>query len=488
MKKADIGVVGLAVMGENLALNLNRHGYRVAVYNYLPEAVTDFLAGPGADGDFIGAAGLADFVAALEAPRIILMMIKAGDPVDEMIGRLTPLLDKGDIIIDGGNSHFSDTSRRCRELEAQGLLFVGMGVSGGEEGALYGPSLMPGGSAEAWPRIAPILENICAKAEDGRPCCAWMGEGGAGHFVKMVHNGIEYGDMQLICEAYHLMRDYLRLTASEMASVFEGWNKGKLSSYLVEITARILRRRDEDGAPLIDKILDAAGQKGTGKWAVSIALDEGVPLPLIGEAVFARSLSAQKEERAAAARQFARTIPAFPEKKGYNDRLEFLEQLRRALYASKIVSYAQGFTLLRTASERYGWNLDYGTIAQIWRNGCIIRSVFLDKIVEAFRAKSDLSSLILDSFFHDELLENLTPWRNTVSAGVLAGIPLPAMSSALAWFDSATWDRLPASLLQALRDYFGAHTYERIDAPRGEFFHTDWTGQGGSVTAGSYNA
>ena len=488
MKSADLGVIGLAVMGTNLTLNLERHGYTVAVYNYQPEAVDAFVEGAGKDRNVLGFTELAEFVAALEKPRILLMMIRAGAPVDEMMEKLIPLLEPGDILIDGGNSHFADTARRIAEAESHGLLYVGMGVSGGEEGALNGPSLMPGGSAEAWPVIAPILQNICAKAEDGRPCCGWMGEGGAGHFVKMIHNGIEYGDMQLICEAYHLMRDYLRLTASEMASVFEGWNMGALKSYLVEITAKILRARDNDGTALVDKILDAAGQKGTGKWAVSAALDEGVPLTLIGEAVFARALSAGKAERADAAARFPRAIPEFPEKKGYNDRLEFLERLRRALYASKIISYAQGFSLLRTAAEHYGWDLDYGAIALTWRNGCIIRSAFLGKIEEAFRKRSDLSSLTLDNFFHDELIENLSAWRETVAAGVLAGIPLPAMSSALSWFDGYTCEKLPANLLQAQRDFFGAHTYERVDAPRGNFFHTDWTGHGGNTSASTYNA
>ena len=409
-------------------------------------------------------------------------MVKAGAAVDALIEQLLPLLEEGDILIDGGNSHYPDTMRRTATLESKGLLYVGCGVSGGEEGALKGPSMMPGGSPAAWEHVKPIFQAICAKVEDGSPCCDWVGENGAGHFVKMVHNGIEYGDMQLICEAYQLMRDGLGMTSDEMGEVFADWNRTELDSYLIGITADILRHR-ENGEITVEKILDRAGQKGTGKWTSITALDEGVPLTLISEAVFARCLSAQKDERVQAAALYARQIPAFS-----GDRAAVLESLRMALYASKIVSYAQGYALMRTAAKTNGWNLNYGGIALMWRGGCIIRSVFLGKIKEAFDKNPALENLLLDEYFCRTLKELIPAWREVVALAVKTGIPMPAFSSALSWFDGYTSASLPANLLQAQRDYFGAHTYERIDAPRGQMFHTNWTGHGGSTAAGSYNA
>ena len=483
MKKADIGLIGLAVMGENLAMNMESKGFTVAVYNRTTSKVDNFVQGRGAGKNFIGAHSLEELIENLEKPRKVFMMVKAGGAVDAMIGQLIPLMEEGDVIIDGGNSHFPDTMRRTAEVEAAGLLYVGTGVSGGEEGALLGPSLMPGGSPAAWPIVKPIFQAIAAKVENGVPCCDWVGENGAGHFVKMVHNGIEYGDMELICEAYQLMKDTLGMTPDEMHEVFEAWNKTELDSYLIEITRDILAKKDEDGEPLVDKILDTAGQKGTGKWTAIAALDEGVPLTLIGEAVFARCLSAMKAERVVAAEVFPHTIPAFE-----GDKEAFIEDIRKALLASKIVSYAQGYTLMRAAAKNYGWNLNYGGIALMWRGGCIIRSAFLGKIKEAYTADPELTNLILDPYFK-ELIASLVPaWRNVVSKAVLAGVPAPAMSSALEWFDGYTTNRLPANLLQAQRDYFGAHTYERVDAPRGEFFHTNWTGHGGNTSATTYNA
>ena len=483
MKKADIGLIGLAVMGENLAMNMESKGFTVAVYNRTTSKVDNFVQGRGAGKNFIGAHSLEELIENLEKPRKVFMMVKAGGAVDAMIGQLIPLMEEGDVIIDGGNSHFPDTMRRTAEVEAAGLLYVGTGVSGGEEGALLGPSLMPGGSPAAWPIVKPIFQAIAAKVENGVPCCDWVGENGAGHFVKMVHNGIEYGDMELICEAYQLMKDTLGMTPDEMHEVFEAWNKTELDSYLIEITRDILAKKDEDGEPLVDKILDTAGQKGTGKWTAISALDEGVPLTLIGEAVFARCLSAMKAERVVAAEVFPHTIPAFE-----GDKEAFIEDIRKALLASKIVSYAQGYTLMRAAAKNYGWNLNYGGIALMWRGGCIIRSAFLGKIKEAYTADPELTNLILDPYFK-ELIASLVPaWRNVVSKAVLAGVPAPAMSSALEWFDGYTTNRLPANLLQAQRDYFGAHTYERVDAPRGEFFHTNWTGHGGNTSATTYNA
>ena len=481
MKKADIGLIGLAVMGENLVINMESRGFAVAVYNRSGEKTDRFLTGRGAGRNIIGCHSPAELVAALERPRKVFMMVRAGAAVDELIDQLLPLLDKGDILIDGGNSHYSDTMRRAARVEGEGILYVGCGVSGGEEGALNGPSMMPGGSPEAWTQIRPVFQAICAKGDDGLPCCDWVGENGAGHFVKMVHNGIEYGDMQLICEAYQLMRDGLHMSSDEMGKVFAAWNDTELDSYLVGITADILGHR-ENGEVTVEKILDRAGQKGTGKWTSVTALDEGVPLTLISEAVFARCLSAQKNERVRAAVLYGREIPVFE-----GDRTVLIENLRRALYASKIVSYAQGYSLMRAAAGTYGWKLRYGRIALMWRGGCIIRSSFLDRIKEAFDRNPDLENLLLDEYFCRTMRDLLPAWRETVACAVRYGIPMPAFSSALSWFDGYTCAKLPANLLQAQRDYFGAHTYERIDAPRGEFFHTDWTGHGGSTASSSYN-
>ena len=483
MKKADIGMIGLAVMGENLAMNMESKGFTVAVYNRTSAKVDNFVAGRGAGKNFIGCHTLQELVDNLEKPRKVFMMVKAGDAVDNMIEQLIPIMEAGDIIIDGGNSHYPDTMRRTEYVESKGLLYIGTGVSGGEEGALNGPSLMPGGSPAAWPYVKPIFQAICAKVEDGAPCCDWVGENGAGHFVKMVHNGIEYGDMELICEVYQLMKDGMGMTNAEMHEVFAAWNETELDSYLIEITRDILAYQDENGEYVVDSILDTAGQKGTGKWTAISALDEGVPLTLIGEAVFARCLSAMKEERTAASKRYPHTIPAFT-----GDRAEMLENLRKALYASKIISYAQGYTLMRTAAKSYGWNLNYGGIALMWRGGCIIRSVFLGKIKEAYDKNPDLQNLLMDDYF-SETIEGLVPaWREVVAYAAKAGIPMPAISFALNYFDGYTTERLPANLLQAQRDYFGAHTYERVDQPRGKMFHTNWTGHGGNTSASTYNA
>ena len=482
MKKADIGLIGLAVMGENLAMNMESKGFTVAVYNRSTEKVDVFLNGRAAGKNFIGCRSPEELVKALSRPRKIFMMVKAGAAVDALIEQLLPLLEEGDILIDGGNSHYPDTVRRTAHVESKGLIYVGTGVSGGEEGALKGPSMMPGGSPAAWEHVKPIFQAICAKVEDGTPCCDWVGENGAGHFVKMVHNGIEYGDMQLICEAYQLMRDGLGMTSGEMGEVFAAWNKTELDSYLIGITAEILCHR-ENGEVTVEKILDRAGQKGTGKWTSITALDEGVPLTLISEAVFARCLSAQKDERVQAAALYRREIPAFE-----GDRAAVLENLRKALYASKIISYAQGYALMRAAAGTNGWNLNYGGIALMWRGGCIIRSVFLGKIKEAFDRNPALENLLLDEYFCSTLKELIPAWRETVALAVRSGVPMPAFSSALSWFDGYTCKCLPANLLQAQRDYFGAHTYERVDAPRGQMFHTDWTGHGGKTASTSYNA
>lgn len=483
MKKADIGLVGLAVMGENLVMNMESKGFTVAVYNRTTEKVKNFVEGRAAGKNIIGTYSIEELVENLEKPRKIMMMVKAGAAVDQLIDQLIPHLEAGDILIDGGNSHFPDTIRRTQYVESKGLLYIGTGVSGGEEGALKGPSMMPGGSPAAWPYVKPIFQAICAKVEDGSPCCDWVGENGAGHFVKMVHNGIEYGDMQLICEAYQLMRDGLGMSAEEMHQVFADWNKTELDSYLIEITRDILGYKDEKGETTVNYILDTAGQKGTGKWTGIAALDEGVPLTLIGEAVFARCLSAMKEERVAAAKVFPKEIPAFT-----GDKAAFIENIRKALYASKIISYAQGYTLMRTAAKTYNWNLNYGGIALMWRGGCIIRSVFLGKIKEAYDKDPNLVNLLMDDYF-GETIKGLVPaWREVVAYAAKAGIPMPAFSSALSYFDGYTTASLPANLLQAQRDYFGAHTYERIDQPRGQFFHTNWTGHGGSTTANTYQA
>ena len=484
MEKSDIGLIGLAVMGQNLVLNMSDHGYSVTVYNRTTAKVDDFLNGPASGKENItGAHDLPSFIESLKSPRKIMMMVKAGEVVDKFIDQLVPLLDKGDIIIDGGNSHFPDTNRRTAELEAKGLLFVGTGVSGGEEGARIGPSLMPGGSPEAWSMVKDILQDISAKTETGEACCDWVGENGAGHYVKMVHNGIEYGDMQLITEAYHLMKSGLGLSADEMHDVFAGWNNGPLDSYLIEITRNIMAVKDTDGSPLVEKILDTAGQKGTGKWTGISALDMGMPVTLIGEAVFSRCLSALKDERVEASKLIKGNITNFS-----GDKKEFINDLEQALLASKLVSYAQGFMLMREAAKENDWKLNYGGIALMWRGGCIIRSVFLGKIKEAFDKAPNLKNLLLDDYFL-KIVENAqASWRRVVVKAVELGIPVPAMSTALSFFDGYRNDRLPANLLQAQRDYFGAHTYERTDKPRGEFFHTNWTGTGGDVSSSTYNA
>ena len=480
MNKADIGLIGLAVMGENLVLNMESKGFTVAVFNRTTSKVTDFINGRAKGKNIIGTYSIEELCASLSKPRKVMLMVKAGQPVDDFIEKLLPHLEEGDVIIDGGNSHFPDTARRCKYVESKGLLYIGTGVSGGEEGALNGPSMMPGGSPAAWPIVKPILQSICAHVGDD-PCCDWVGEGGAGHFVKMVHNGIEYGDMQLICEAYQLMRDVLGMSADEMHEVFAEYNKTELDSYLIEITRDILAYNDTDGAPIVDKILDTAGQKGTGKWTGIAALDEGIPLTLIGEAVFARCLSAMKEERVNASKVFPHEKPVFE-----GDKKAFIEDIRKALYAAKIISYAQGYTLMRSAAKTYGWKLNYGGIALMWRGGCIIRSVFLGKIKEAFDKNPELSNLLLDPYF-EETIKTLVPaWRNVAATAVRCGVPVPAMCSALNYFDGYTTENLPANLLQAQRDYFGAHTYERVDQPRGEFFHTNWTGHGGDVSATQY--
>ncbi len=481
-EKADIGLVGLAVMGENLVLNMESKGFTVAVYNRTASKVDQFTGGRGKGKNIIGTRTLQELVDSLERPRKIMLMIKAGKPVDDFIEQIIPYLDKGDVLIDGGNSHFPDTNRRTAYLEDKGFLYIGTGVSGGEEGALKGPSVMPGGSKAAWPLVKEIFQGIAAKVPDGTPCCDWVGEDGAGHFVKMVHNGIEYGDMQLICEAYHIMKDILGMSADEMHEVLRDWNEGELDSYLIEITRDILAFKDEDGKPMVDKILDTAGQKGTGKWTGITALDLGVPLTLIGESVFSRCLSAQKNERVEASEILKGPEPDFS-----GNRVEFIEDLRQALYASKMVSYAQGYVLMREAAKEYGWDLNYGGIALMWRGGCIIRSVFLGKIKEAFDKDPQLKNLLLDPFFKETLHRAQESWRKVVASAVISGIPVPALSSALCYFDGYRSERLPANLLQAQRDYFGAHTYERIDRPRGEFFHTNWTGRGGTTASSSYN-
>ncbi|MCW5558315.1 MAG: decarboxylating NADP(+)-dependent phosphogluconate dehydrogenase [Verrucomicrobiae bacterium] len=484
----DIAVIGLAVMGQNLILNMNDHGFTVVAHNRTAAKVDEFLANEAKGTRIIGARTLPEMVAALKRPRRILLMVKAGTPVDDFIAQLLPYLEPGDIIMDGGNSLYGDTNRRVKELEARGLLYIGTGVSGGEEGARYGPSIMPGGSTAAWPHVREIFQGIAAKVDDGTPCCDWVGDGGSGHYVKMVHNGIEYGDMQLIGEAYHLMRDGLGLSADEMAAVFQDWNRGELDSFLIEITGHILARKDDDGTPLVDKILDAAGQKGTGKWTVVDSANLGQPVTLIAEAVFARCVSAMKEERVKAARKLKGPRPAIAAAKNPAKRQALIADIRDALYASKIVSYAQGYMLMRAAGKEYGWNLNYGGIALMWRGGCIIRSRFLGKIKEAYDRNPKLANLLLDDYFRGEIKRTQKGWRNVVALAVKRGIPVPAFSTALSFYDSYRQARLPANLLQAQRDYFGAHTYERVDKPRGEFFHTNWTGTGGRVSSSTYNA
>ena len=482
MKKSDIGLIGLAVMGENLVMNMESKGFQVSVFNRTAQKATHFLEGRAKGKNIQGAYSLEELAGQLERPRKVMMMVKAGQAVDDFIEKLIPLLEPGDIIIDGGNSHFPDTIRRTKYVESKGLLYVGCGVSGGEEGALKGPSLMPGGSKEAWQYVKPIFQAIAAKVEDGSPCCEWVGGDGAGHFVKMVHNGIEYGDMQLICEAYQIMRDYLGMTPDEMHDVFAEWNKGELDSYLIEITSEILAYK-ENGVPMVDLILDTAGQKGTGKWTGIAALDEGVPLTLIGEAVFARCLSALKEERVAASGILKGPKPVFE-----GDKEKFIACIHDALYAAKIVSYAQGYVLMKTAAKTYNWDLNYGEIALMWRGGCIIRSVFLGNIKEAFDKNPDLQNLLLDDFFRGVVERAQDGWREVCAAVMKNGIPAPAICSALNYYDGYRTARLSANLLQAQRDYFGAHTYERVDRPRGEFFHTNWTGLGGNTVATTYNA
>ncbi len=482
-KKADIGLIGLAVMGQNLVLNMNDKGFSVAVFNRTVSKVDDFLDNAGAGRDTIyGAHSVEELIGLLSKPRKIMLMVKAGEVVDKFIDTLLPHLEKGDLIIDGGNSHYPDTTRRTRRLAEKGIRYIGTGVSGGEEGARHGPSIMPGGNPEAWPLVKDIFQSIAAKTDDGSPCCDWVGEEGAGHYVKMVHNGIEYGDIQLICEAYSLMKNSLDMTPDQMHEVFAEWDEGELDSYLIEITADILAFKDENGEPLVEKILDTAGQKGTGKWTGISALELGVPVTLIGEAVFARCLSALKEERVRASK-----ILSGPNEDFDGDQTSFIEDIRQALLASKIISYAQGFMLLRTAAEEHGWNLNYGGIALMWRGGCIIRSVFLGKIKDAFDKNADLSNLLLDDYFK-QVIERCQPsWRRVVAKAVEMGVPIPAFSTALSFYDGYRSERLPANLLQAQRDYFGAHTYERLDAERGKFFHTNWTGTGGDVASGTYN-
>ncbi|MBI3123774.1 MAG: decarboxylating NADP(+)-dependent phosphogluconate dehydrogenase [Ignavibacteriales bacterium] len=482
MSKADIGLVGLAVMGENLVLNMESHGYKVAVYNRTVDKVDNFVNGRGKGKNVVGTHSLEELAANLKSPRKIMMMVKAGKPVDDFIELLIPHLEKGDILIDGGNSHFPDTIRRTKYLEEKGLLYIGTGVSGGEEGALKGPSIMPGGSIAAWPHVKDIFQSISAKVADGTPCCDWVGENGAGHFVKMVHNGIEYGDMQLICEAYQIMKDLLGMSADEMHEVFKDWNEGELESYLIEITRDILAFKDADGAPLVDKILDTAGQKGTGKWTVVASLDTGTPLTLIGEAVYARALSALKNDRVEASKVLSGPTPKFE-----GDKKQFIEDIRKAVYASKLVSYAQGYVLMRYAAQEFGWNLNNGGIALMWRGGCIIRSAFLGKIKEAFDKNPNLTNLLLDPFFAGKIMDAQISWRKVVATAATNGIWIPVLSTALNYFDGFRNGRLPANLLQAQRDYFGAHTYERVDKARGEFFHTNWTGRGGDTASTTYS-
>ena len=480
----DIGLIGLAVMGQNLVLNMNDHGFKVAVFNRTVSKVDDFLKDEAKGTQVVGAHSIEELVQALKSPRRVMLMVKAGDTVDQMIDHIAPLLAKGDIIIDGGNSHFPDTNRRTKSLNEKGILYIGTGVSGGEEGARFGPSIMPGGNPEAWPHVKDIFQSIAAKVEDGTPCCDWVGEAGAGHYVKMVHNGIEYGDMQLICEAYQLLKDGLGLNTHELHETFADWNKGELDSFLIEITAEIFSKMDEDGTPMVDKILDTAGQKGTGKWTAISALDLGMPVTLIGEAVFARCLSSIKDERVAASKIL--NAPKHSPQSAHRE--SFIEDVRRALYCSKMISYAQGYMLLREAGKDMGWHLNMGGIALMWRGGCIIRSRFLAEIKKAYDKNPGLTNLLVDDFFSGVLNNYQESWRKAVIRGVGYGVPTPAFSTALAFYDGYRTERLPANLLQAQRDFFGAHTYERIDKPRGQFFHTNWTGRGGRVSSGSYNA
>ena len=483
MSKADIGLIGLAVMGQNLVLNMNDHGYKVAVYNRTLEKTTDFINGPASGRETIlPAESIEELVSLLERPRRVMLMVKAGEVVDSFIDMLLPHLEQGDIIIDGGNSHFPDSNRRTKALAEKGILFIGTGVSGGEEGARTGPSIMPGGNKAAWPHVKNIFQDISAKTDSGEACCDWVGEDGAGHYVKMVHNGIEYGDMQLITEAYQLMKDGFGLDNDEMYSIFDKWNKGPLDSYLIEITRDIMGFRDDEGDALVEKILDTAGQKGTGKWTGISAMDLGMPVTLIGEAVFARCLSAMKEERVEASKKLSGpAVKVNPEEKA-----GFIADLEKALLFAKIISYTQGFMLMREAAKENGWKLNYGSIALMWRGGCIIRSAFLGKIKEAYDKNPELSSLLMDDYFREVVTDAQPALRRVIIKAVEAGIPVPTLSTALAFFDGYRCERLPANLLQAQRDYFGAHTYERLDSPRGKFFHTNWTGTGGNVSSGTY--
>lgn len=480
-KKADIAVIGLAVMGQNLILNMNDNGYTVVAFNRTVSKVDDFLENAAKGTNVVGAHSIEEMVGMLSSPRKIMLMVKAGDPVDKAIEQLIPHCDPGDCIIDGGNSHFTDTIRRTKYCEEKGLLYIGTGVSGGEEGARHGPSIMPGGSARAWPMVKDIFKAIAAKTPDGVPCCDWVGDNGAGHYVKMAHNAIEYGDMQIICEAYNLLKNGLGLSAEEMHEIFTQWNATELDSYLVEITRDILAFKDEDGQPLVEKILDTAGQKGTGKWFSVNSLDLGIPVTLIAEAVYARCLSALKSERVEASK-----ILKGPETEFTGDKKAFVEDIRKALLASKIVSYTQGFMCLREAAKEYDWELNYGNVALLWRSGCIIRSVFLEKIKAAFDKNPNLPNLLLDDYFKNVVDDCQASWRRVVMTGVELGVPLPAFSSALAFFDGYRSEQLPANMLQAQRDYFGAHTYRRIDAPADKVFHTNWTGRGGDVASGTY--
>ena len=479
---ADIALIGLAVMGQNIILNMNDHGFVVCAFNRTVEKVDQFLANEAKGTNIVGAHSMEEMVAKLKKPRRVMLLVKAGSAVDAFIDKLVPLLEAGDIIIDGGNSEYQDTIRRTKSLEEKGLLYVGSGVSGGEEGARYGPSMMPGGNPKAWPHIKPIFQAICAKSGND-PCCDWVGEGGSGHYVKMVHNGIEYGDMQLICEAYHLLKDCLGLSHDRMSSILKDWNKGELDSFLIEISANILGYKDGDGSPLVEKIRDSAGQKGTGKWTAISALDSGMPVTLIGESVFARCLSSLKNERINA----SKVLQGPKETRYKGDEHEFIEAVRQALYASKIISYAQGFMLLRQAAKDYGWNLNYGGIALMWRGGCIIRSVFLGNIKEAYEKNPNLENLLMDDFFNAAIHKCQASWRKVVATAVELGVPTPAFSTALAFYDGYRSERLPANLIQAQRDYFGAHTYELLSNP-GKFVHTNWTGTGGNVSASTYDA
>ena len=480
----DIGLIGLAVMGQNLVLNMNDHGFKVCVFNRTTSKVDEFLAQEAKGTQVEGSWSIQELCSKLKRPRRVMIMVKAGSVVDSTIEQILPYLEPGDIVIDGGNSLYTDSERRTKELKAKGIHYIGTGVSGGEEGARFGPSIMPGGDPEAWPAVKPIFQAIAAKVEDGTPCCDWVGEGGAGHYVKMVHNGIEYGDMQLICEAYQLLRDGYGIQADEFAQIFTEWNKGELDSFLVEISSIIFAKKDDDGQPLVDKILDTAGQKGTGKWTAISALDLGMPVTLIGESVFARCLSAIKDERVKA----SKVLDGPHGVKQAGDKAEFVENVRRALFCSKLISYAQGYMLLREAGKEMKWNLNMGGIALMWRGGCIIRSVFLGKIKEAYDKNPALENLLMDDWFAGVLNKYQASWRKALVAAIEAGVPTPCFSTALAFFDGYRSENLPANLLQAQRDFFGAHTYERVDKPRGEFFHTNWTGRGGRVSSSTYNA